>query len=78
MPKDHLRLAALEVPRRNAGILLLIELSVLVAGLKVCNGTLVESRNWPYLPGMAVLHVGSDIILVPEPPLRFAGPNKFQ
>jgi hypothetical protein len=59
MTRDKLQITALKVFRENILMLSIMELFVLVSGLRMVDGALVPYTNWPYLLGGAVLVPGS-------------------
>jgi hypothetical protein len=59
MTRGKLQLTALRVLRENIVMLSIMELFVLVSGLRMVNGALVPYTNWPYLLGGAALVPGS-------------------
>jgi hypothetical protein len=58
MASKKLQLTALEVFKEDIWILLIIDLLVFTAGLRVQDRTLVPSTNWPFLLSAAVLWPG--------------------
>jgi hypothetical protein len=59
MTQDKLQFTALKVLRENIVMLSLMELFVLVSGLRMVDGAFVPYTNWPYLLGGAAVVPGS-------------------
>ena|SRR5579862_4546364 len=55
MTRDRLQLLALKVLRENVVILSIIELFIVVSGLRIVNGIVVPYTNWLFLVECAVL-----------------------